>query len=171
MVTLLLCLKVFFARIIDVSLGTLRTLVVVKGKTGLASLIAFFEVMIWFLVAREVLGAEELNIFVAISYSLGFAAGTLIGSVLSKKLIKGTVGVQVVTSRDNNNLIKTIRHEGFAVSVIDLKNDFGKERKEMLFIQVNNKSLNRLLNLIKKLDSTAFVVVNETKAVQNGYVK
>ena len=171
MVTLLLCLKVFCARLVDVSLGTLRTLTVVKGKTYTAAFIAFFEVLIWFVVAREVLSSQELNLFVAVSYAGGFATGTLIGSFLSKRYIKGTVGVQVVTARDNNDMVDVIRHEGFAVSIIDLKNDFGKEKKEMLFIQVNNRSLNKLLKIIAREDSTAFVVVNETKAVQNGYVK
>jgi len=171
MVTILLCIQVFFARLVDVSLGTVRMMFVVKGKTVIATLIAFIEVMIWFVVAREVLSSSELNLFVAVSYSAGYATGTLIGMHLSKRFIKGTVGVQVVTSRNKNEMVSRIRHEGFAVSVIDLKNDFGKEKKEMLFIQVNNNSLNRLLKLIEKEDPGAFVVVNETKAVQNGYVK
>ena len=171
MVTLLLCLKVFGARLIDVSLGTIRTLVVVKGKTKMAASIAFIEVLIWFLVAREVLSSQELNIFVAIAYAGGYATGTLIGSFLSKRFIKGTVGVQIITLKDKNNLVHTIRREGFGVSVMDLKNDFDNEKKEMLFIQVNNRSLDKLLKIIEDEDSSAFVVVNETKAVQNGFVK
>ena len=36
---LFLCLKIFFVRIIDVSLGTVRTIFSVKGKNLIASLI------------------------------------------------------------------------------------------------------------------------------------
>ena len=46
---LLLCLKIFFVRILDVSMGTLRTVITVKGKTLYASLVGFVEVFIWLL--------------------------------------------------------------------------------------------------------------------------
>ena len=82
---LLLCLKIFFVRILDVSLGTIRTLFTVKGKKIIASVIGFFEVLVWFLVVKEALNTDENSIFIAISYSLGFATGTYIGSYLSKE--------------------------------------------------------------------------------------
>lgn len=169
MSTLWLCVQVFFARIADVSLGTFRMMVSVKGKRLITCAIAFVEVFIWYVVARQVLAASEFNVLVAISYSAGYATGTFLGLLISDRFIKGTVGVQVVTTK--SKMIGKVRHEGFAVSVIDLKNDFGKTKKELLFIQVNNRSLKRLLNIIKHIDSEAFIVVNETKAVQNGYIK
>ena len=78
---LILCIKIFFARIFDVTLGTVRTMFTVKGKRLIASLIGFIEVLIWFLVVREALNTESKSIFVAISYALGFATGTYIGGV------------------------------------------------------------------------------------------
>ena len=50
---LLLCFKIFFVRIIDVSLGTFRTMETVKGKTKEATIIGFFELLVWFLTARH----------------------------------------------------------------------------------------------------------------------
>ena len=76
-----LCIKVFLARIVDVSLGTFRTIITVKGKALYASIIGFFEVLIWFLVVKEALNTNETGILIGISYALGFAAGTYIGSV------------------------------------------------------------------------------------------
>lgn len=49
----LMCLKIFLARIIDVTLGTVRTVLVVRGRKNTAALIAFVEVLIWFLIARR----------------------------------------------------------------------------------------------------------------------
>ena len=40
---LILCLKIFFVRIIDVSLGTIRTLFTVKGKKLIASAIGLLK--------------------------------------------------------------------------------------------------------------------------------
>ena len=114
---LILCLKVFFARILDVSLGTIRTMFVVKGKRLNGALIGFFEVLIWFLVVREALQTGVDNIFVAVSYASGFAIGTYIGGFLLSILITRKIGVQVFT--DSKDLIEVLRDKNYAVSVIE----------------------------------------------------
>ena len=103
----ILCLKIFFVRILDVSLGTIRTMFVVMCKKLISSIIGFFEILVWFLVVKEALQTESNSIFIAISYSLGFATGNYIGALLSDKLITGNVSVQVFTN--NNNLEKILR--------------------------------------------------------------
>lgn len=165
------CLKIFAARIIDVSLGTLRTVFVVKGKTLEPFVIAFFEVLIWFIVAREALNTEGNMVLIAISYAGGYATGTLLGSKLSKLLVKGVVGLQVVVKENSNKLINDLRRNGYAVSVIELKNDYEGQNKDMLYIGVNNNRLKEVTRLIKEHDKDAFIVVNETKLVQNGLIK
>lgn len=167
----LLCLKIFTVRIIDVSLGTVRTLITVKGKNFLAALVGFIEVFVWFLVVREAINTDSNSIFIVIAYSGGFATGTFIGGILSDKLIKGNLSVQVITSNKDKKMINNIRKEGYAVSIMNIKGIDEENDKYMLFIEINKKSLNHLTNVIKKLDENAFVVVNETKYVQNGYIK
>lgn len=166
-----LCIKIFFVRIIDVSLGTVRTIITVKGRRTLASMVGFIEVFIWFIIVKEALNTTETSIWIAISYSLGFAIGTYIGSLLSDIFVSGTLGVQVVTSKQDNEIIKIIRNEGYGVSVVDVKGREDGVSKYMLFIEIDKKRITRLKNLIKKLDPKAFMVVNETKFVQNGYFK
>lgn len=166
-----LCVKIFFARIMDVSIGTVRTMLMVKGKTLIMSILAFMEVFIWFIVAREALVSDIKSVFIPISYSLGYATGTLIGSFISNRFIKGIVGVQVVIEKKNTALLKAVRKHGYAVSIIDLKDDFQGNKREMMFFQINNRSLKKLISLIKKYDDKAFIVVSETKAVQNGFIK
>jgi len=168
---LLLCIKVFCVRILDVSLGTTRTIVMVKGKSTLASVIGFFEVLIWFLVVKEALNTDINSIWIAISYAGGFATGTFIGGFLSNKFIKGNFGVQVILSKNDNKVVNTLRKEGYAVSVIDVKGQDETNEKYMLFIEIDKRRFEHLKNLIKELDSKAFIVVNETRMVQNGYFK
>ncbi len=168
MTLFILCTKIFFARILDVSLGTLRTIITVKGKNLLAACIGFIEICIWFTIVREALNTDETSMFVMLSYAAGYATGTYIGGVISKKVIRGTVSMQIITA--NHNLVNVIRDNGYAVSVMNIK---GQEEidKYMLYIEVNNKSYDRLMNLVKNNDSKAFIVVNETKFVQNGFIK
>lgn len=166
-----LCLKIFFARILDVSIGTTRTMLMVKGKTIFMAILAFFEVFIWFLVAKEALVTDVKSIFIPISYSLGYATGTLIGTFIANHFIKGIVGVQVVVEKENKALLNDIRKHNFAVSVVDLKDDYQGNKRDMLYFQINNRNLKKLISLIKKYEENAFIVVNETKAVQNGFIK
>lgn len=167
----LLCLKIFIVRIIDVSLGTVRTLITVKGKNFLAAMVGFFEVFVWFLVVREAINTDSNSIFIVIAYSGGFATGTFLGGILSDKLIKGNLSVQVITSNKDKKMIDTIRKEGYAVSIMNIKGLDEEKDKYMLFIEINKKRLGHLKEIIKKLDQKAFIVVNETKYVQNGYIK
>lgn len=165
----ILCIKIFLVRICDVSLGTARTIFVVKGKKIIAALIGFIEIIIWFIIVREALNTPETSLWVAVSYAGGFAVGTYIGGLVSDKFIKGSLTVQVVSSK-GYELAEKIREAGYAVSVIDIK---GQEdsKKCMLFIEIDKKSYSKLQNIIEKNDSAAFTVINETKYVQNGFIK
>ena len=165
---LLLCIKIFFVRILDVSMGTLRTVITVKGKALYASLVGFFEVFIWFLIVKEALNTDETSIWIAVAYSLGFATGTYIGGILSKKLITGNLSVQVITSKEE--MIDKLRQEGFGVTVIDVKGKDLETSKCMLLIQINKKNITHLEKAIKAIDSSAFIIVSETKYVENGFM-
>lgn len=165
---LMLCIKIFFVRILDVSMGTLRTIITIKGKSLYASIVGFIEIFIWFVIVKEALNTDETSIFIAISYALGFATGTYIGGKLSNKFISGNLSVQIITK--NLNLSNVLRENGYGVSVIDVEGIDKSQNKLMLFVEINSKKLNKLQKLIKEFDEQAFVVVNETKLVQNGFM-
>ena len=166
--TLFLCLKIFLVRIIDVSLGTARTIIMVRGKGLIASIIGFFEVFVWFLIVREALNTTESGLFIAISYYLGFATGTYIGSIFSEKFIESNLSIEVITEK--KELADKIRKKNYGVSVLNVN---GQEEipKYMLVIEIKNKKLNSLKKLIDEFDRNAFIMIKETKLVQNGYFK
>lgn len=166
---LLLCMKIFFIRMIDVTLGTIRTIVMVKGKRALAALIGFIEVLVWFTVAKEALNSTSQGLMIGVFYAAGFSAGTFLGGFLSSKFIKGNLGVQVITSKRNEEMITELRSNNYAVSVINVEGHDKEDEKYMLFIEIETSKLEHLKSLIHLLDKKAFVVVNETKFVQNGY--
>lgn len=165
---LLLCIKIFFVRIIDVTLGTIRTMFTVKGKRLIAASFGFVEVLIWFLIVREALQTDDHSIFVAISYALGFATGTYIGGFLANLLITGKITVQVFT--ENYDVVDSLREKGYAVTVLDCKG-YNTKSKYMLYIGVDKKKEKMLRSLIHELDAHAFIVENENNYVENGYFK
>lgn len=81
------------------------------------------------------------------------------------------MGVQVVTSDSDDNIINILRKNGYALTVLPVEGMNDDNSKYMLFIEIDKKRFNDLKRLIKSLDKKAFIVVNETKFVQNGYFK
>lgn len=166
-----LCLQIYFARILDVTLSTIRTFYTLKGKTIFSSILSFFEVLVWFLVARQALNVNLDSLWIPISYSLGYATGILIGSFISNNFIKGVENVTIITKKENDILINTLRNNGFGISIIDLKNDFDNVKKQMLIIEVDKRYLKKLIKIVKSIDKDAFISISETKQIENGVLK
>ena len=87
MATFSMCIKIFCARLIDVSLGTFRTINTVKGKDLAAASIGLVEITVWFLIVKEALNTDNNSIWIVISYAMGFSVGTYIGGKISKRFI------------------------------------------------------------------------------------
>ena len=71
----------------------------------------------------------------------------------------------------NDDLIVAVRSEGFGASVVDVKgSDYGCE-KYMLFCEIPSSRLKELKGIVHKHDPKAFIMVQETKKVYNGFIK
>lgn len=162
----LLCLKIFFARICDVSLGTIRTVFIVKGNKFISSLIAFVEIIIWFFAAREALNTEISSIFIVISYALGYATGTYVGTIINELFINGVISIQVISNKIGSKEITKIKKNNFGVSVVKTI-----DNKNMLFLEINKKRVKECIKLIESLDKSSFIIINESKIAYNGYIK
>jgi len=114
------CIKIFFARILDVSLNTVRTTFVLRGKTFIVAIIAFLEITIWFLVARTALNTE-LNLLIVLSYSGGYTAGTILGTIITNKFIKTNVELLVISNKIRST--NKIKKEDFGVTIISKDNN------------------------------------------------
>ncbi|MDD2469544.1 MAG: DUF5698 domain-containing protein [Bacilli bacterium] len=163
------CLLIFVVRIIDVSMGTLRTVLVVRGKRMVGAFIGFIEVGIWFLVVRQALTGEDTSLWVAIAYAGGFSTGTFVGSWLEEKLAIGSSSVTVVTRGLRHDVVKTLRDKGFGVSsVISQGID---EENLMLIIEVDRKRINEVCSIIKEIAPDSFIAISDTKRIINGYFR
>ncbi len=167
---ILLCAKIFCCRILDVTLGTVRQVLTIKERTLLAAAIGFAEVLIWYLVVREAI-TSDFGIYTAVAYAGGFAAGTFIGGMIAKRFITVKICTQVITTSRDTNVVETIQKEGFGVSVVNVNSSQYGEEKYLLIIESNGSRLAELKRLIKSADENAFIFVQESKHVINGFIK
>lgn len=159
-------LLIFFARIADVSLATVRTLLLVRGRRLPAGLIGFFEVSIYIMALSRVMGelSHPLNL---LFYAAGFATGNVVGSLVEEKLAVGTVMVQVI-SREGGALqaADVLRADGFGVTVVD---GHGREGdRPVLLVGMQRKVLPRFLKRIDGLLPGAFVTVLDSRQAMGG---
>lgn len=163
-----LCIAVFFARIIDTSLATIRTVMVVKDRTILAFIFAFFEVFVWFMIVREALTSVENVLLLAMAYSLGYACGVMVGMYITDKFIVSNVSVNIVVKQKKEVVDALINHN-FAVSVSRIKGKDLISNKYMIFVATTSKRIEELKKIITDIDDHAFIVVSENKSVLGGY--
>ena len=114
-------LLIFFARIMDVSIGTLRVIFVAKGYRVYAPILGFFEVIIWLLAIRQIMNHID-NPMCYLAYGLGFGVGNYIGIRLDERLSLGTVLVRIVPKFDTTDLIAGLRHDAYDENPTPLHN-------------------------------------------------
>lgn len=162
---IVLPLFIFAARILDVSLGTMRIVFVSRGVKYLAPLVGFFEVIIWLIAIRQIM--QNLNNWACyVAYGAGFAVGNFIGMYLEKRLAVGTVIVRVITSKDSTSLIEHMKEEDFGVTSVEAQGNRGKVH--IIFMVVRRVDLASIMEIIKKFDSKAFYSIEDIREVKKG---
>ncbi|MAL16998.1 MAG: hypothetical protein CL670_08075 [Balneola sp.] len=151
---------IFFSRIADVSLGTLRITMVSRGYKWQSALLGFFEVLIWVIVVAQLL--NNLNHWVNyIAYAAGFSAGTFIGLYIEEKMKVGTVLVRIITLYKAGDLIEALKEAGVAVTSVDAKGGFNDVK--VIFSVLKRKKLNNIFEIVKDVDPEAFFSTEDVK--------
>ncbi len=162
------CIFIFAARVIDVSMLTIRTLMVVRGKRLQAALIGFFEVIVYIVALNRVVNSLD-NPFYLFCYALGFATGNYVGSVLEEKMAIGDITVQIIPKTNGENIQEALRANGFGVTAVE---GMGKEGpKQILHVGLKRKMLPKLIETMDSLDEDAFMTIMDAKSLRGGYVK
>lgn len=167
---IVLYLVIFFVKIFEVSLATLRIVLITKGEKVKGAVIGFFEVIIWVLLAATVLINVSDDPIKVIAYAAGFALGNYTGSCLESYLALGTTNIQAIVNKEHGkNLSIALRESGLALTAVDA---FGMiAKKEILYIHVPRKRVSKTVKLIKTFQSDVVITINDIKPVYGGYNK
>lgn len=164
----LIFILIMFAKVIEVSMATVRTVLITKGERTIGSIIGFFEVILWIYIASNVLNNIGDNPLKAIFYSLGFAIGNYVGSIIEEKLAIGLVEVQIIVHEEEGKVLTDfVRENGYAVTVV--KGEGKSNPREILYVFAPRKKVNELVELVKNQEEDAVITVSETKPVYGGY--
>ena len=163
---ILVPILIAIAKIIDVSLGTLRIILISKGAKKLAPLLGFVEVLIWIVTIGQVM-KNLTNPVNYIAYALGFAMGNYVGILIEQKLALGSVLIRVITRRDASELITYLQSNDFGVTVIPAEGSLGPVH--LIFTVIKRSNLNKVVEIIKKFNPKAFYSIEDIRYVSTNY--
>ena len=160
-------LLIFCLRILDVSVGTLRVMYMVRGDRRKAVPLAFFESLVWVFAISRIM-KEIDNTTNMIAFAAGFAAGTLVGMTLERWIASGFVLVRVISDVGKEKLAGELRAAGFGVTLLTGEGREGEQ--EILFIVTLRRRGEELLDIIRRVDDGAFVTIDPVQKAMGGYL-
>lgn len=165
-ITYILPFVIFFSRILDVTIGTIRIIMISKGMKVFAPILGFFEVFIWIIVISNIMKHAE-GIVPYIFYSLGFATGNYIGMIIEEKVALGFVVLRVITQKKSDILVKNLHEEGIGTTFIDAKGGKGSD-VNIVFTIVKRNTLVKALSIVKTFNPNAFYSIEDIRSVNKG---
>lgn len=160
-------LLILLLQLLYVPTFTLRTIMLVKGYAVNASILGFFEAVIYVFGLSLVFSGEQ-NLFGMAVYAFGFGVGLLIGSYIERKLAIGYTTLQVNLMEKNEALIKRLREEGNGVTVYEGEGRDSKRYKLEILTKRNQEGA--LFDLIAQYEAQAFIISYEPRKFKGGFL-
>ena len=147
-------------RICDVSLGTLRTILVVQGKKYLAGFVGFFEAAIWVIAVSQIFAYLNDNPWMILGYAIGYGLGNIIGIWFEQKIGLGFVQATIFSIEKSEEIAAELRSSAFGVTILPAEGLTGNIK--MLISVVDRKKQKHLMKLVESIDPKAFVSVQSS---------
>ncbi len=158
-------LLIFFARLIDVSLATMRHILVGKGMKHIVPFLGFFEVLIWLLAITQVM-QNLTNVVCYVAWAAGFSTGTYLGMVIEEKIALGYQMVRIITNQQSEELIEELKKQGHGVTVVPAQGAMGPVK--MVFTVVKRKDVNAVIKQIREFNPQSFFSVEDIRNTSAG---
>lgn len=157
---------IFFLRIIEMSLDTVRVLMVMRNRKSLAWILGFFQAIIFVFAIGSVL--SDLNSPVKLlGYSAGFATGTVIGMYIEERLAIGHIHLNIISPTFGAAVAEEMRSEGYAITEIPARGKDGMVT--MLSCSVRRRDVYKVRRIVNRIDPTAFITTEDIQPVRRGF--
>ncbi len=166
---ILVCLLVCAAKIIEITIQSLKTCMMVKGERLKAAGLGFIECTIWGLVISTIIGTLGDNIFLLLFYCIGYATGLFLGSTIESKIALGTSNLEIIANAESTEKITNyLKERGMGYTVFE--GHGSKDKMNMIFIVLARKEAGRVLKeLRRECDNKLFVAVSDVSKHAGGY--
>ena len=163
------CLIICVAKIIEITIQSLKTCMMVKGQRIKAAALGFVECTIWGLVISTIIGTLGDNLLLLLFYCIGYATGLFLGSTIEGKIALCTSNLELIANQDNTEkIVEYLKQHGRGYTVFGGHGSIDK--MNMILIVLPRRDMNKLLRDIRKMcDNKVFVVASDVSKYAGGY--
>ena len=165
--TILLGIVIFVARVTDVSMGTMRTISIVQGRTRIAFLLGFVEVSMWLVIISTVIHRISEKPVLGVFYALGFSTGNVVGILLEKRIAFGHIILRIISTQSGKEIAEKIRQTGHAVTTFQGEGLSGPVT--MLYVVCPRREQNQVVQTARSIEPDAFYTVDQAGSVSKVY--
>lgn len=157
---------IFLVRVISITMDTLRFMLTMRGKQGIAWILGFVESVLYVVIIGAVL-KDLSNVLYVVAYSAGFATGNVVGMAIEKRLAIGFSHIKVISRQHGLAVAEALRKMDYAVTEISAR---GKDGSVTLCdLSVRRKDVPAIEKLTLEVDPDAFITVEDITPLRSGY--
>lgn len=157
------------AKIIEITIQSLKTCMMVKGQRLKAAMLGFIECAIWGLAISTIISTLGDDLYLLAFYCIGYAVGLFLGSTLESKIALGTSNLQLIANDENTEKIIAYLHEnsrGYTV----FQGHGSVDKMNMILIILPRRDAYPALKEIRKIcQNNVFVVATDVSKYAGGY--
>jgi uncharacterized protein YebE (UPF0316 family) len=158
---------IFLARILDVSIGTIRVIFITRGFKKLAPVLAFIEVLIWLAAVRQIF-TNLSNPIMYLAYAAGFSIGTYVGIYIEEKISMGKATIRIITKKDATKMFEKLKKSRFTYTAMGADGPGGKV--QLIIAVADRKDIPRILKIIKKINPDAFYSIEDVRFAYEDHI-
>ena len=167
-ISCMIYLIIFLAKIIEVTLATLRIVFISKGQRNIGFIVAIFEITIWVVLAGTVVVGITEDPIKMVAYIFGFAIGCYVGSWLEERIALGITNFNIVTSEAiSQKIIKVLKENEVGFTILDAHGQ--KEDNKYIVAYVARNRKKDIITKLKAIDEHYFLTMSDSCGVMGGY--
>ncbi|EMI70970.1 DUF2179 domain-containing protein [Leptospira noguchii] len=151
---------IFLSRVTDVSIGTIRVILLTREKKGIAASLGFLEVLLWIVVITQVIKNLN-NVFCYLAYAGGFATGTFIGMILEEKLAIGFSLLRIISPQNGNEIANKLSEAGYGVTTMNGHGSRGPVK--IVFTVLKRKKINQAMKIVQSVEPDVFYSIENAR--------
>ncbi len=158
---------IFFARITDVSIGTLRLICIIRGYRPLAVALSFAEVLVWIFAITNVMTHldQPLNI---LAFAAGYATGSAVGMWIESRLALGTQILTFISKGTAHAVAERIRFADHSVTSIVGRGHGGPVA--ICYTTLPRRFAATAIRMAREIDPNVVVTVADVRATAGNYL-
>ncbi len=164
--TVYMPIAILLLRTTDITMSTLRTFSVARGRRMTAWLIGFFQALLFVTAVSAVLTqlGNPLNL---LAFAAGFATGNVLGITIDGMLAPGKSLLRIYSSAHGEELAHTLRALGHGATLVSGQGRGGTV--SMIYCYVPRRQVHKIKRQVIVLDPQAYLSVENVRQIRGGW--